>query len=53
MKKKEIQMMLDTVIMKQDRLERELKMLRNALEEFRFKESIKQNKSEFEVMNFE
>ena len=50
---KELRMLVDTLYLNQLRYEKELKIMRNALEDFRFQESIKQNKSEFEVMNLE
>lgn len=53
MKKKQIKNEIDSILMEQDRMKKEIRMLRNALEDFRLKESMRQNKSEFEVMNFE
>lgn len=53
MKKKQIKMEIDSILIEQDRMKREIRMLRNALEDFRLKEALRQNKSEFEVMNFE
>jgi hypothetical protein len=50
---KELRMMLDSLMIGQEKIKSEMRMLRNALQDFRYKESIKQNKSEFEVMNFE
>ena len=53
MKKKQIKSEIDSILIEQDRMKKEIRMLRNALEDFRLKESMRQNKSEFEVMNFE
>tara|TARA_R110000824_G_scaffold45_1_gene153 strand:- start:138 stop:323 length:186 start_codon:yes stop_codon:yes gene_type:complete len=53
MKKRELRMMLDTVINEQEKQKKEIRMLRFALEEFRYKQSLKENISEFQVMNFE
>jgi len=50
---KELRMMLDSLMIGQEKMKSEMRMMRNALSDFRYKESIKQNKSEFEVMNFE
>lgn len=53
MKKKQIKMEIDSILIEQDRMKKEIRMLRNALEDFRLQESLRQNKSEFEVMNFD
>lgn len=53
MKKKEIMSEIDSILIEMERMKKEIRTMKFALEDFRLKESIRQNKSEFEVMNLE